>query len=161
MRRVSLPVLLLALVLLVMGIGAAWWATRGPTTEEDRVRATIQQAAEGAEEADLGEIMEVISDDYEDEGGIGKDVIRGLLFRQFQKRGPIHVTLGPISVVFQGEAEATASFQALLVERAPGTPWPTDGDAQHFDVMLENIDGDWLVVSHERRPATEGPPPGL
>ena len=161
MERASVRLVALVALLVALAVGGMWWATRGPVTEEDRVRVAIHQVAEGAEGADLGAVMLVISERYDDGSGVGKDAIRGFLFRQFQRRGPIHVTLGPITVVFQGEASATASFQALLLERSPGTPWPADGDAQYFEVVLQLEEAEWRVVSHERRPAGEGPPPGL
>ena len=141
--------MLVVLVLLLAG-GLAWFF-QGSESDEDQVRAAIQQVAEGAEKEDLELTMEPFSDDYMDENGVNHAQIYGFLWQQYQKRGPISVWLGPIDVEISGN-QAWASFEVGLVEGAQGSSvyWPVGVDALYFDVELAKEGGDWKITSHSR-----------
>jgi len=126
----------------------------GELTDEDQIRAAIEQIADGAEAADMNRVMSPISDRYADPEGIDRRGIYGIFWSQFRKRGPITVWLSAIDVTVDGN-HATAAFDAGLAEGMKGQSvgWPVNVDALTFSVTFEREDGDWRVLSHVRRPA--------
>lgn len=155
MRR-RLP--LIAALLLLLGGVAGFLLLRTPS-EEERVRRVIQDIAAAAEEADLSGVIDHVDRGYRDEDGLDRDIIKLFLFDQFRKRGPLRVLIGPIAVTIEGEARASASFDAVLTEGSEASFWPKDADAQHFEVELVNREGDWLVLSQTHEPALALPAP--
>lgn len=144
--------LLVALGLLAAAGGATWWWSQ-PRSDEDRVRAAIEQVAEGGRTADLAMTLEPISRRYHaaEEEGVGYDDLKAWLYLQFQRRGPLSVLLGPIDVEVQGD-RARARFDATVAEfsRERMSLLPDNADAFRFEVQLEREDGDWKVVTHTR-----------
>ena len=144
--------------LLLMGLLIAWGlgAFEPEITDEDQVRAIIEQIAEGAEAADMNRVMEPFSDRYADAEGIDRRGIYGIFWSQFRKRGPITVWLSAIDVTVSGD-QAQASFDAGLAESTEGQMigWPVYVDALTFSVELERESEGWRVLSHARRPAWE------
>jgi hypothetical protein len=126
----------------------------GEASEEERVAEAIGNVAVALEESQLGAAMEPISDSYSDHHGLSKKGLRGFLFQQFRKRGPIDLTLSQMNVEVEGE-EATARFETLVLEGRKGAtiPLPLDGDLLHFEVVLRREEGDWRIISHRRTKA--------
>ena len=121
-------------------------------TEEEKVKLVILQVEQGAEAAKLGQVMEMISRDYQDENGLSQQMLRGFLFQQFRKRGPINLAVSPILLTLE-DTKAEASFEVALVEREKKTliGWPVDADLLHFEVKLrKEADEQWRIVSHTR-----------
>ncbi len=151
MSRLRLGLFLsLITALVVGGIWKLW-----PEDDSDRVRAAVEQVLDGARRADLGAIMGPVSADYHDPDGLNKEAIRGLLFREFAKRGPIGIHTGPIDVTVDGD-RATARFDAVLVEGVAGSPIPVDADALSVTVDLAREEGGWAITGHRREPLEEG-----
>ena len=146
-RKIGLLVLFGALLL-----GLAAWFFGGELSEEDQVRQVIHQVADGAESADLGVCLEPFSARYSDPDGIDKNGIRGILWQQFNKRGPISVWMSPIEVQVTVD-RALASFEVALVEGDSDSmiAWPVGAEGLHFEVELEKEDGDWHITSHTRQ----------
>ena len=132
-------------------------ASGGGASEEEQVSEAIGRVATALEEGKLGEAMEPVSETYSDENGLSKKALRGMLFKQFSKRGPVNLTLSGIAVTVEGD-EAEASFEALAVEGMEGSalPLPADGDLLHFKVELRREGSEWRIVSHQRRKALGG-----
>ena len=142
--------------LILAGLLTAWFfgIYEGELTDEDQIRAAIEQIADGAETADMARVMSPISDRYADAEGIDRRGIYGIFWSQFRKRGPITVWLSAIDVIVDGD-HAKAAFDAGLAEGAEGQSigWPVNVDALTFSVTFEREDGEWRVMSHVRRPA--------
>lgn len=138
---------------LLLGATGLWFATRGPPSDEDQIRAAIEQVAEGARTADLARTMEPISPRYRDaeNEGTGYDELKGLIFLQYQRRGPISVLLGPIQVQVDGD-RARAVVDATLAdfEEGGGGLLPRDAELMRFTVDFEREEGEWRVVTHTR-----------
>jgi len=141
----------LLLLILAGMLGVYLWSRVAGVPEEERVRAAIEQVAQGAEDADLEATMEPFSEDYIDTDGVDRTGIYAFLWQQYQKRGPISVWLGPIEVQVQDQ-QAWASFEVGLVEGAQNAalPWPVGVDALYFEVELALEDGEWRILSHSR-----------
>ena len=157
-------VVLVALAFCALAIVALLLVWPEPS-DEDRIREAIQQVAEGARNADVGMTMKPVSAAYLGEEGLTRDEIRGLLFREYRRRGPITVLLTDIDVTVEGD-RATAGFSAFLADgiRVAGLDFtPGDAEAFHFQVELAREDGDWKIVagSHERIAPEDWPAPSL
>jgi len=144
-----------SLVLLAILVGLGVWLSSDRQSEEDQIRAAIHAVAEGAEDADIGSVMEPFSDQYQDVEGLNRSGIYGILWQQFNRRGPISVWLSPIDVQVDG-ATAAARFEVGLVEGNSQTliAWPIDAEALHFEVDLAREDGVWKIVGHRRSSVT-------
>ena len=146
----------LTAVVALAGLIAAW-ATgvfEENLSDEDRIRAALKQVASGAEQAHIETAIEPFSTRYEDDRGLDRKGMYGLLWSQFKKRGPISVWMSAIDVQVHGQT-ATASFDAALIEGKQGTSFgmPVSGDALTFEVEFAAEDNDWRITGHTRRPA--------
>ena len=148
-----MKIFFLALVVAIASPFVSTWFT-SPKTDQDKIRAAIEQIAEGAEQADIAMCMAPFSSQYEDKEGMEKRNIQAVLWNHFRKRGPIMVWLGDIDVVVQGN-EATAQFDVGLAEGEQGSavPWPVSADVLTFSMEFAKEEGEWKVINHTRQPA--------
>jgi hypothetical protein len=133
----------------------------GELSDEDQIRAVIQQVATGAENADIVMCMEPFSPRYEDADGLEKRSINGILWQHFRKRGPISVWMGDVSVEVTNN-EAIATFDVGLTEGTEGSmvPWPVSADILNFELDFAREEGEWRITNHSRRPAVISPSAG-
>ena len=138
-----------------MVVCSGWWFFPNSPTDQDRIKSAIHEVAEGAETADIGRVMASFSDEYRDEEGLDRSGIYGVLWQQFQRRGPISVWLSPITVQLNGDS-ASARFEVGLVEGNSQTSiaWPVGAEALHFKVDFLREGGTWRIVSHTRDSVT-------
>ena len=143
----------------VIAVGAAGVIyLAGEPSDEDQIRAAIDQIIEGVESEDMPEAIEPISEHYRDSSGLGRDQIRGLLFREFQRRDPLSIASGPVLIQIDeqtaaGKQTATVSFEAAIIEGfAPSelSLLPTDGELFRFILTLAHEEDGWRVTSHTR-----------
>ncbi len=120
-------------------------------TPEEAVREVIRQTAAACEERRLGDAVAAISENYQDEDGLGKQQLYGLLFRQFARDGGLGVVLGPTRVEIEGQ-EATAYFVAAFGESSGLIGLPDEADALEFEVALSLEDSEWMITWHKRTP---------
>ncbi len=124
-------------------------------TPEEAVRTVIRRTAEACEERRLGDAMEGISERYRDQDGLDKQLLFGLLFREFARDGRLGVVLGPIQVEVAKE-RARASFVAAFGESAGLLSLPEEADALQFELDLALEEGDWRITWHSRVPVFGG-----
>ncbi len=128
----------------------------GPKTPEEKVRAAIGAVADGVGKPDLSAALAPVSKRYLDEDGADFAMVRGILFRELQTRGPITVHLGPMDVALDEQAGvAEVSFVAVLLDGIDVGALDIradNADAWHLDVELELEDDDeWRIVWSDRR----------
>ncbi len=147
---------LIGLVVLVGGWFGLPALFSEPETPEERVRAAIGRVLDGVGRADIGASLEPISRAYQDPDGADFAMVRGLLWREFQARGPITVAAGPMDVdISEDGGAAQARFPAMLLDGL--NPAGLDlrannADAFHFTVDLRlEPDDEWRITSHSRR----------
>ena len=145
----------LALALVALAALALGWRALRPVSPEDEVRAQLQTVVEAAEAAQWGPILDVIDPAYRDEEGLTRDLLKGYLFQQFNKRGPLHIVLGPIAIEAQPDGSRVARFSAVIAETTPGSPLPIDGEALDFEVTFAEREGDWRVRSQHHSRALD------
>jgi len=122
---------------------------------EEAVREVIRQTAAACEERRLGDAIAAISENYQDEDGLGRQQLYGLLFREFARDGGLGVVLGPIRVEIEDQ-EATAYFVAALGESSGLIGLPDEADALEFEVVLGREGSDWMITWHRRSPVFGG-----
>lgn len=128
-------------------------------SEEDLVREVLDAAEAGAEAPKLRDVMDHVSDRFNDGSGADKDAIKGVLASQLL-RGPVNVIRRNETIAVEG-GTAKASFDALVTRGDPqtlGGAIPADAGAYRFDLELEKEDdGAWRVVgaSYREIPAAQ------
>ena len=128
--------------------GMTLWAVWPDPSDEDQIREAIQAVAEGARRADVFAAMKPVSRNYVDEQGLTYDDVRGLLFREFKRRGGITVMLSDIEVTVHGDT-AEAEFHAMLADGIDISALdfaPGDADSFTFEVELAREGGDWKIT---------------
>ena len=142
---------LIFVALLCVGI----WFVFDTRSDEDQIRDAIHRVADAAEAADIGGFMEPFSDQYSDRDGLDRSGIYGLLWQQFNRRGPISVWVSPINVYVDGET-GSARFEVGIIEGNAETmiAWPIGAEGLHFEVDFVHEDGDWKIISHTRTSVT-------
>jgi hypothetical protein len=136
------------------GLTVACGGFHEPTVEE-QIIATIEAVTDGAQRANLAETLSPISPRYQDVDGLSRDGLKGLLFREFHRNGPITSIIGAIDVeVGEPPVTAQASFDAVLMtglSLLDGRPLPDQIEAWHFEVDLAREGEDWRITGHERQ----------
>jgi len=121
----------------------------GEMTDEEAVKAVVEDMAEAAEAKDAGRIKDHISRDYSDPGGMGYQEMKAFLALQMMQSEHISVFLRKVDVEVKGD-KAYANVRALIGrgekpaanEEDPGT----DRSGFVFDLTFVKQDGDWLMT---------------
>ena len=125
-------------------------------TDEEQIQQLLGQVESGFEEGSIKEVAATISETYSDQDGLSRNSIKGILFQQFRKRGPIELIFSPIVVAVDGTS-AQASFQVATVERdATLIGLPTNADLLHVEVTLQREEEGWKITSHQRNTVLPG-----
>lgn len=146
--------LALTIAALILGWSLGWFETA--LSDEDQVRAAIHVVADGAEAGRTDDAIVPFSHAYQDQEGLDRPAIYGLLWAQFSKRGSITVWLSAIDVKVRQD-HAQARFDAALIEGQQGAVigWPVNADVLTFDVEMRRGEDGWQIIGHTRRPALE------
>ncbi len=155
----SRSLVLVALLALTAG-GLAWWLWPAPD-ESERVRQAIRAVVAGAEAGDVGDVLAPMAPGFVAESRgttVDQQTLRGLLAREFIRRGPIFVLLGEIEVSIEG-THAEAEFDAVLAENSDKLVdlLPVDADAWHLEAELQLHDGEWQITRATRSDAVALP----
>jgi hypothetical protein len=132
-------VALMALALAV-GCGRA-------TTPEDEVRAVIVAAERAAEARDVSGVSDLLTDDFRDARGAGRNEARNQLRGYFIANQSVHLVTRVDSVEFPGTdvARVRATVAMAGREQDPETAFALSAGAYEFDVTLVRDSGDWKV----------------
>jgi hypothetical protein len=124
-------------------------ACKKPVSEEDRVKAVINDTAKLAEAKDIKGILEHISKDYKDPEGNDRNAVKALLFVYFQQYEKVGLFVRDIQVTVEGD-EAQAQVKVILTGGEDpdtiGDVVPASAGGYLLDLKLVNEDGEWMVV---------------
>jgi hypothetical protein len=124
-------------------------ACKKPVSEEDRVKAVINDTAKLAEAKDIKGVLEHISKDYKDPEGNDRNAVKGLLFVYFQEYEKVGLFVRDIQVTVEG-GEAQAQVKVILTggedPETIGDVVPASAGGYLLDLKLVNEDGEWMVV---------------
>ena len=139
-------ILVLALVVL---------SRRGNDDPEARIRAAINDGIEAAEAQDLSGVMEVVSERFKSRT-MDRDQLKGMLFIQLRRGAWRRVFLTDAEITLGDEVPVTTAKVKLEALLASGKEVktiedvvPTNAAKYQFDLIFENEDDTWRVVSAE------------
>ena len=140
--------LIYALVLLV-GVGLAFTSCKKPISDEERIKAIIEETADRAVEKDIKGVLSHVSESYKDEEGNDRNAVKGLLFVYFQEYEKVGLFVRDIQVTVDGD-EAEAQIKAILTggedPDTMGDVVPKSGGGYLIDLKFVKEDGEWMVV---------------
>jgi len=120
-----------------------------PTTDERNIRAVCKDLARDAERRDRAALQKLVSADYRDERGLGRDDALNALLAYLTAGNWQHIR--PVTIVVNkvegNKASATAKVLLAQAEAAP--PRAPGQHAFQLDLELTREGGSWRVLSAE------------
>lgn len=115
---------------------------------EQQVRAVIDQMETAAENRDVGELTEHLSESYSDANGNGPAEVARYLRGYFIANQSIHLLTRVEQLDFPTDDEARARVLVGMVgrEAAATREWDLAADLHAFDISLRREDGAWKVI---------------
>ncbi|MBM0104378.1 hypothetical protein JM946_06455 [Steroidobacter sp. S1-65] len=134
-----------ALLFMSLGLLAACGDADSP---EQQVRAVIEQMELAAENRDVGDVMEHVSEDYRGADGMGPEEVARYLRGYFIANQSIHLLTRIEDLTFPSEGEARAQVLVGMVGRdaAATRQWDLAADLHTFRIALRREAGDWKVT---------------
>jgi hypothetical protein len=121
-------------------------ACSSPTSDEQKVRTLIADAEKAAESRDVGDVLDLVGDDYADAQGNTRDSLRGFLRVFFAAHPKLELVTGIDDLQFpvDGLARARVTVRGLDLERFNA------GESVALDVELRRSGDEWRVVRADR-----------
>ena len=127
-------------VLITAGLLAAC-GTR--TSDEEQVRALIDELESAAEARDASDVLEFVASDYEDAQGLDRAQLQNFLRGYFLANPKIELLVNVESLEFPADGLAQAQLSVTRVSLS-------DPDRLHLEVELRRAGGEWRVKRAER-----------
>ena len=114
---------------------------------DQQVRAVIEQMELAAENRDVGDLTEHLSEDYRDSNGMGPEEVARYLHGYFIAHPSIHLLTRIEQLEFPTDAEARAQVLVGMVGRdaAATHQWDLAADLHTFRIALRREADDWKV----------------
>ena len=121
-------------------------ACSSPTSDEQKVRTLIADAEKAAESRDVGDVLDLVGDDYADAQGNTRDSLRGFLRVFFAAHPKLELVTGIDDLQFpvDGLARARVTVRGLDLERFNA------GESVALDIELRRSGDEWRVVRADR-----------
>jgi hypothetical protein len=139
--RIHLLLCLAALAGIVTGCGER-------ESPEAQVRTVIEQMELAAEARDVSDVLELVSAQYRDDYGNGRDEIGRAVRGYFIANQSIHLLTRIEELSFPAEDEARVSVLVGMVGRdaAAANAWNLAADLYRFEVAIVREDGEWKIT---------------
>ncbi len=139
--RLHLLLCLVSLGAIVAGCGEA-------DSPEAQVRAVIEQMELAAEARATSEVLELISEQYRDDYGNGRDDVGRAVRGYFIANQSIHLLTRIEALSFPAEDEARATVLVGMVGREAGATeaWDLAADLYRFEIAVVREDGEWKIT---------------
>jgi hypothetical protein len=153
--KISRSVAIFAVVILAVLAGVfAWRLLRPGPSDEARIRALLDRAAQAVEQKRPGDVMDAVSERFQGEGMGRRELQQFVTYNAL--RGSWNAVI-PLATRVQVEGDrADAVVDVALVRGAPGQGiagrLPEAGDTWRIEAALEREKGGWRVVSARWRP---------
>ncbi|HEX9860233.1 MAG TPA: hypothetical protein VGB23_03450, partial [Nitrospirota bacterium] len=119
-------------------------------SEEDAVRAVIEDMADAANHKDAGRLKEHISGSYKDPGGNDHDALKGIIAYNFIRADSINVFLRKTDIKVNGD-RAHATVRAVISRggkvESMADLVPESAAGFIFDFEFTKDGSDWLLTS--------------
>ncbi|MFH1241770.1 MAG: hypothetical protein V1689_05345 [Pseudomonadota bacterium] len=149
-------------VLLLSGALILASSSCSPKDDERALRELVEKAARFAEQHDIGEIIELTTEDFQAQpGDLDRRGAKRILFMAFRHYGELKVVYPQPSVEIESrEGGPLVSFPFLIVKKDQSVPklkklyndpkgWMEEvgegADLYRFKLKVEKVDGDWRV----------------
>ena len=144
MLRFPAPILL---AMALLGCGA-------PDSPEQQIRAVIEQVEIAAESRDVGDLMQHVSQQYQDGSGLGRDDAAKYVRGYFIANQSIHLLTRVDQVEFPVSEEARVLVTVGMVGRdaAASGQWDLAANIYEFDVTLRREGDAWKVTYAKWQP---------
>ena len=121
-------------------------ACSSATSDEQRVRELIASAEEAAESRDVGDVLDLVGDDYADDQGNTRDSLRGFLrvFFAAHPRLELVTRVDDLQFPADGLARARVTVRGLDLDRFNA------GESVALDVELRRAGDEWRLVRADR-----------
>jgi len=146
----SIGALLLLLLLSLGGCGTA-------DSPEQRIKEMIEAGELAVESRSAGDVMALISNDYQDDNGRGRDQLLQLLGVYFYRHRSIHLLVQIHAIALTGEGRAKVTVYTAMAGRPVSDAeslLALHADLYRFDLKLQELEGAWLVTSSGWRRAS-------
>ena len=123
---------------------------------EQRIREMIEAGELAVESGSTTDVMALISNDYRDDKGRGRDQLLQLLGVYFYGHRSIHLLVQVQAIELTGEGRAKATVYAAMAGRPVSdvkSLLALHADLYRFDLNLKELEGAWLVTSSRWRQA--------
>jgi hypothetical protein len=124
-------------------------ACKKPVSEEDRVKAVINETVELAKAKDIKGILEHVSKDYKDPEGNDRNALKGILFVYFQEYEKVGLFVRDIQVTVTGD-QAEAEVKTILTggedPETIGDVVPSSAGGYLINIKFVREDGEWMVI---------------
>lgn len=128
------PILLATILLAACGV---------KTSDEQQVRALIDEVETAAEARDASDVLERVADDFADSGGLDKTQLRDFLRGYFLAHPKLELAVNIESLEFPVDGLAQAVISVTTVEL-------TDPNLQRLKVEFRRSAGGWQVARADR-----------
>lgn len=144
MQRTVSQINVFALLIMSLGLLAACSDADSP---EQQVRSVIERMELAAENRDVGDLMEHVSEDYRGAGGMGPEEVARYLRGYFIANQSIHLLTRIEDLTFPTDGEARAQVLVGMVGRdaAATKQWDLAADLHTFKIALRREADDWKV----------------
>jgi hypothetical protein len=121
-------------------------ACSSATSDEQRVRELVASAEEAAESRDVGDVLDLVGDDYADDQGNTRDSLRGFLRVYFAAHPRLELVTSVDDLQFpaDGLARARVTVRGLDLDRFNA------GESVALDVELRRAGDEWRLVRADR-----------
>lgn len=121
-----------------------------PLSEEDRVKAVIEDFAASAADKDIKRFLSHVSKGYRDDNGVDYNGVKGILLAQFLRAEKVSVLVSGVKVEVKGET-ALADVKAVLISgrevKTIGGSLPDDAAGYRFSIVFKKEDNEWKAVT--------------
>jgi len=131
-------------LLAVLTLGAC----RSPDSPEAQVRQAVAAMETAAEARDVGDLMELVAEDFRDAYGRGAPELARYVRGYFIANQSIHLLTRIEGLEFPSADEARLRVTVAMVgrEAEAASAWNLAADIHDFDVTLRRQDGRWKVT---------------
>jgi hypothetical protein len=148
--------LVLAAAALAGAALAAGVACRPPPSDEQRIRALLDEAARAAEEKRVGDVVRDVSERFQGEG-LDRRGVKQLVAFHVVRGDWLSVSIAGAAVEASGDA-GRAEVDVVLSRSGKGTPLrellPEQATVHRFQLTLAREAGGWKVTAARWRPIT-------
>lgn len=136
------------IILSFIAIGFVFCAK--PLSEEERVKAVIEDFATSARDKDIKRFLSHVSKSFSSDNGVDYNGVKGILLAQFLRAEKVSIFVRSVKVEVKGETALT-DVKAVLISgreaKTIGDVLPNDAAGYRFSIVFKKEDNEWKAVT--------------